>query len=94
MGALAQALALLIKSPQILVLLVQLFPSALKAVQAWQEYHDAKLNRECRRQLASDVTNAVKAAVRSKDTAGLEDVIKNLGKPPVIPTQPDVDPGT
>jgi len=74
MGALAQ----------FVILLVQVFPSALKAIQAWQDYNGQKLNRERRARLASDIKTVVQAAVTSKDTSGLEDAIKNLGRPPVI----------
>ena len=74
MGALAQ----------ILILLVQVFPSALKAIGAWQDYHGQQLNRERRKQLASDVKTLVQTAVDTKNTSGLEDAIKSLGKPPAM----------
>lgn len=64
-----------------LILLAQLFPTALKAIQAWKDYHGAELDREKRVRLAADIKNVVRASIDSKSTAGLEDAIKNLGKP-------------
>lgn len=66
---------------QILILLVQVFPSALKAVKAWKEYHGAELDRERRIKLSADIKDMVHAAIESKDTSGIESAIKNLGKP-------------
>lgn len=74
---------------QILILLVQAFPAALQAIKAWQEYHGKKLTAENRKRLASDVKVAMKAAVQSRSTEGLEGVIKNLGKPQPIPGSTD-----
>lgn len=70
---------------QVLILLAQLFPAALKAISAWQQYHGQQLNNARRKQLASDVKNLVQTAVDTKNTAGLEDAIKSLGKPPAFP---------
>lgn len=74
---------------QFVILLVQAFPAALKAIQAWEEYHGQKLTRENRARLAGDIKTAVQAAVVSRDTAGLEGVIKNLGKPAAPLPTPD-----
>lgn len=71
---------------QALILLGQLLPSALKIIQIWQEHHNAELNAANRARLATDVKTAVQVAVSAKSTLGLEDMIKNLGKPQVIPT--------
>lgn len=78
---------------QILLLLLQIFPEALKAIKAWQEYHGQKLTAENRAKLAADVKSAVQTAVANKNTAGLEDMIKNLGKPSAIPKS-DVAPSS
>lgn len=66
---------------QLGLLLVQLFPSALKAFSAWQVFHSAQLDRERRAQMAKDIQKAVQDAIDNKSTAGLEDAIRNLGKP-------------
>lgn len=66
---------------QILLLLLQVFPEALKAIKAWQEYHGKQLTAENRARLAADIKSAVKVAVDTKDTTGLEAIIKNLGRP-------------
>ena len=72
---------------QFLLLLVQIFPAALKAAQAWEEYHGQRLNRQRRKQLASDINTAVQTAVATKNTAGLEETIKTLGRPLDAPAQ-------
>jgi len=74
---------------QILMLLVQLFPEALKAIKAWQDYHGQQLTAANRARLAADVKTAVQAAVTNKNTAGLEAVIKSLGKPEITAANPD-----
>lgn len=74
---------------QALILLGQLLPSALKIIQMWQDHHKAELSAENRARLAADVKTAVQVAVDTKTTVGLEDVIKNLGKPPVNSTPTD-----
>lgn len=66
---------------QFFILLVQVFPSALKAIQAWQDYHGKQLTNEHRVKLAADIKSAVNVAVTTKDATGLADTIKNLGKP-------------
>lgn len=77
---------------QIVILLVQVFPSAIKAIQAWQDYHGAKLTRERRQQLAGDIRTAVQSAVDSKDMSGIFNTIKNLGRPQKQEPQTTDDP--
>lgn len=67
---------------QMLMLLAQILPAALKALAAWQEYHGQALTRANRQKLASDIKAAVTTAVESKNTSNLEAVLKSLGKPP------------
>lgn len=67
---------------QMLVLLAQILPDALKLLSAWQDYHGAKLTREHRQRLADDIGSAVDSALKSRDTSGIENLLKNLGKPP------------
>jgi len=73
---------------QIAMLLVQIFPSALKALQAWKEYHEKEIDAAHRKQLAADIKDLVQTAIDTKNTAGIEDAIKNLGKP-VTPVKLD-----
>lgn len=70
---------------QMLMLLVQLFPAAMKAIAAWQEYHGQQLTRCHRKRLAGDIKSAVDTAIATKDTSGLENILKNLGKAPQTP---------
>ena len=58
---------------QFIILLVQIFPSALKAIKTWQDFHGEKLDRSYRRRIVKDIKQAV-----AENPA---DLVKNLGKP-------------
>ncbi len=72
-----------------MMLLISAFPSALKAIKAWQDFHGAQLDRERRIKLAADIKVMVQTAIETKDTSGLEDAIKNLGKPVSVAADPN-----
>jgi len=74
---------------QVVMLLVQIFPSALKALQAWQDYHGKQIDAERRKMLAADIKKMVEGAIESKDTSTLEASIKNLGKPVSVAANPN-----
>jgi hypothetical protein len=61
---------------QIVLLLIQLFPSALKAIKAWQDYHGQKLDSEHRQHIVDKIKTMVQF-----DDERCKEIVKNLGKP-------------
>lgn len=68
-------------------LLFQLLPIAIKGWQLWQEHHQQALTSEHRKKLAADIKTVVDNAIATKSTAGIEDAIKNLGRPQTVPAE-------
>lgn len=65
----------------VFLFLASIFPVALDMIKRWQAFHETQLTKETRKKLAADIKSAAKTVIKTKDTSGLEDLIKNLGKP-------------
>jgi chemotaxis regulatin CheY-phosphate phosphatase CheZ len=69
-------------------ILVAIFPEAMKLFQMWKNYHQQQLHAANAKKLTADIKSAVSSVMENKSagTAGLENLIKDLGKPQVVPS--------